>query len=68
VRNARTVPAKIVLVEIATGREEPWKETAPPDPTGVVGLFGFRILRDGSAYAYSYGRLLSDLYVADGIR
>ncbi len=67
-RNNRAVPSKIDRVEIATGHGDQWKELSPPDATGIVGLFGFQILPDGSAYAYSYGRVLSDLYVADGLR
>jgi Tol biopolymer transport system component len=67
-RNNRSVPAKIDLVEVVTGRAEKWKELAPSDATGVAGLFGFRISPDGRSYAYSYGRGLSDLYVVEGLR
>ena len=68
VRGGRELPTHIVLVEMATGREEPWRDIMPADPTGIVGLFGIRISPDGRSYAYSYGRTLSDLYVVDGVR
>ncbi len=67
-RGGGTLPAHIVLVEMATGHEEPWKDIVPADPTGVVGLFGIRVSPDGGSYAYSYGRTLSSLYVVDGVR
>ena len=67
-REGRVMPVRVAIVEIATGREEAWKEISPADRTGVVGGFGLRVVPDGSAWAYSYGRVLSDLFVADGLR
>jgi hypothetical protein len=67
-RGNRTVPQRVVLLDLKTGREEPWKEVAPPDRTGVAGLFGLRIRPDSGAYAYSYARVLSDLFVASGLK
>jgi hypothetical protein len=67
-REGRVIPVKVVLVETSTGREETWKEISPLDRTGVVGSFGLRVVADGSAWAYSYGRVLSDLFVAEGVR
>jgi Tol biopolymer transport system component len=67
-RGSRKVPLKVVLVEMKTGREEPWKDLAPPDRTGVSGLFGTRVRPESGAYAYSYGRGLSDLFVAGGLK
>jgi len=63
-----TVPAEITRVDIATGRRELWKEIAPPDPAGVQSIPGIRFSADGKSYAYSIGRLLSDLYVVDGLK
>jgi len=43
-------------------------EIAPADPTGIVALFGLRIARDGRSFAHSYGRVLSDLFVVEGLK
>ena len=68
VRRGTDLPARIVLVDIATGHEEKWKDLAPADMTGIVGVYGARITPDGRGYAISYARVLSDLYVVDGLR
>ncbi len=63
-----TIPVQITRVDIATGRRELWKEIAPADPAGVLSIPGIRFSADGKSYAYSIGRLLSDLYVVDGLK
>ena len=63
-----SIPVEITRVDLATGRREPWKEISPPDPAGVVSVPGMRFSADGKAYAYSVGRMLSDLYVVDGLK
>ena len=68
VRRGNGLPARIVLVDIATGREEKWKDLVPADVTGIVGVYGIRITPDGRGYAISYARVLSDLYVVEGVR
>jgi hypothetical protein len=40
----------------------------PSDRAGVDSITEFAITRDGSAYFYGYTRLLSQLYVARGLR
>jgi eukaryotic-like serine/threonine-protein kinase len=67
-RRGRGIPARIVQFDLSTGKEEPRMEIAPVDPTGIVALLGVRIARDGRSYAYSYGRVLSDLYVVEGLK
>ena len=68
VRRGADLPAHIVLVDIATGREEKWKDLVPADTTGIVGVYGIRITPDGRGYAISYARVLSDLYVVEGVK
>jgi Tol biopolymer transport system component len=68
VRRGGDLPAHIVLVDFATGREEKWKDLVPADTTGIVGLYGIRITPDGRGYAISYARELSDLYVVEGVK
>ena len=63
-----SIPVEITRVDIATGHREPWKEISPPDPAGVVSVPNIKFSADGKAYAYSVGRMLSDLYVVDGLK
>ena len=62
------LPARIELLDVATGERRPWKELKPPDPTGVLTIGPVVMTADGSAYVYSYRRLLDDLYLAEGLR
>jgi hypothetical protein len=55
-------------VHIDGGKREPWKMLSPRDASGIVLLFQARIALGGDAYAYSCYRILSDLYVAEGLR
>ena len=61
-------PAQIDRIELATGRREPWKTLRPADGAGVVTVTPVLISADGRRYAYGYRRVLSDLYVVDGVR
>jgi hypothetical protein len=50
------------------GHRQLWKRLSPPDSSGVYSIAEFKITRDGRAYFYSYKRVLSQLYAADGLR
>ena len=57
----------ITRVDVATGRrEELWRLLADP-PAGLLGVFPVLVTPDGRGYVYSYRRLLSTLYVAEGL-
>ena len=62
------IPARIVRVDTATGRRTLWKELKPQDETGVVTLSSVVMTPDERAYAFSYMRVLSELYVVDGVK
>jgi len=64
----REVPSHVIRVDLATGRRQPWKQIMPPDPAGVADIPNVLFSADGKAYVYSVGRLLSDLYVVDGLK
>ena len=64
----RAVPVQITRINLETGKREPWKEIVPADPGGVIGIPSVRFSADGKSYAYSIGRMLSDLYVVDGLK
>ena len=63
-------PFRVLRVEMATGRREPWLDTSPPDPAGVSRLdsSGAALTPDGRYYAYAYLRTLSDLFLVEGLR
>jgi Tol biopolymer transport system component len=61
------IPRKIDRVDLATGQRKPWKEISPADPAGVQTIVSMRFSADGKSYAYSTLRVLSDLYVVEGL-
>ena len=62
------LPAKVYSLEIATGHRSLWKQLMPPDPAGVEYVGPVLPAPDGKAYAYGYRRLLSDLYLVEGLK
>jgi Tol biopolymer transport system component len=63
-----SIPVKVTRVDIASGRREPFKEIMPADPAGVQSIPTMRFSADGKSYAYSVGRILSDLFIVDGLK
>jgi len=61
-------PLSIFRMDVATGRREVWKELTPPDPAGISNVAPPAIAADGKTYAYSYNRILSDLFLADDVK
>jgi len=51
-----------------TGTRRLWKSLIPPDAAGVYSIVEFRITPRGDAYAYSYTRLVSQLYLVRGLK
>jgi hypothetical protein len=66
--HTRSVPAQIFRVDPASGKHELWKEIAPADPAGVRSIVDINLSADGKSYAYSVHRILSDLFVVDGLK
>ena len=62
------VPAKVARVDVETGRREAWKELIPADPSGVERISNVLVTPDGKGYAYCFTRLLSDLFVVEGLK
>jgi Tol biopolymer transport system component len=62
------LPAKVYRLEIATGNRVLWKELTPPDPAGVEFVGPVLPTPDGKSYVYGYRRLLSDLYLVEGLQ
>ncbi len=62
------LPVSIHRLEIASGRRALWKRIAPSDLAGVHSIAEFYVTPEGHAYFYSFERILSQLYVARGLR
>jgi hypothetical protein len=62
------VPTDIFRLDITTGQRSRWRRLAPPDPAGVYPVNMLAITPTGDAYFYNYRRVLSELYVARGLR
>ncbi|HSF14244.1 MAG TPA: protein kinase [Vicinamibacteria bacterium] len=58
----------IFRLDVGTGERALWKELAPRDPSGVTGIAWICLTPDGKSYAYTYGRVLSDLYLVENAR
>ena len=67
-RDKSDLPMRIFRVDLATGRREPWKELAPEDRAGAFQMYGAVLTPDGESYAYGCSRLISDLFVVDGLQ
>jgi len=58
--------AEVSRLRIQTGELQPWKRLTPADATGVNSITGLAIADDEKSYVYSYRRVLSELYLAQG--
>ncbi len=62
------LPAKVYRLEVASGNRTLWKQLMPPDPAGVEFVGPVLPTPDGKSYVYGYRRLLSDLYLVEGLQ
>jgi dipeptidyl aminopeptidase/acylaminoacyl peptidase len=63
----RELPGRVFRVEVATGARELWRTLLPADPAGVRVIGNIHVTPDGASYAYTYNRLLSELYLVTGL-
>jgi hypothetical protein len=61
------LPARVHRVTLATGQRELWRELTAADPAGVYKIAPVTITPDGGAYAYTAMRVLSELYLTEGV-
>ena len=66
VTRSSEVPARIYRVDIETGKRQVWRTLMPAETAGITTLSPVQITPDGSSYAYTYMRALSDLYLVAG--
>ncbi|HXP16881.1 MAG TPA: protein kinase [Terriglobales bacterium] len=62
------LPAKVVQVDLATGRRKPWKDLEPADSAGIDTISGIMMTPDAKGYVYGYVRTLCDLYLVEGLK
>jgi eukaryotic-like serine/threonine-protein kinase len=62
------MPAQVYKINLTTGTRELWKQFMPIDPAGVYKIAPICMTHDAGAYAYDAQRIVSDLYVAEGLR
>ena len=68
VATVAAVPVRIYRTDVSTGRRQFVSKLAPSDLAGLWGFLTVHITPDGKSYVYSDYRILSDLYVASGLR
>jgi Tol biopolymer transport system component/predicted Ser/Thr protein kinase len=62
------MPAQVYRLELATGQKKLWKRLMPSDPAGVNIVLPILVTPDGKSYVYGYRRILSSLYLVEGLK
>jgi len=62
------LPGRVFRLDLETGKRELWRELVPLDAAGIDLLSPPALTPDGKAYVYSYNRILSDLFLVDGVK
>jgi len=65
--DAETV-SRVFRVDPVTGKMQYWKTFGEGLPTGSIGAGAPQFSKDGTAYAYTYGQVLSEAYVVRGLK
>jgi Tol biopolymer transport system component len=64
---AKSAPTQFVRLDLASGRRTPWLNVAPTDSAGLRFSIA-SITPNGKFWCLSVSKLLTDLYVVDGLR
>jgi len=62
-----SVVVNLFRLNPVTGQRQFWRRLMPSDPAGVRLIEDIYIAPDAQAYGYSYYRLLSEVYIAEGL-
>jgi hypothetical protein len=57
----------IERLDLATAELTPWRRLSPSNPLGVIYLSQPIVAADGSRFAYSFLRIVSNLYLVEGL-
>lgn len=63
VAQPRGIRVPVIRVDLQSGERSVLREITPSDPSGVAGGINILITPDGKYYAFTYRRVLSDLYL-----
>jgi Tol biopolymer transport system component len=64
-----TIPARLIRVDLGTGRREVLKELGPQELSGIIEIASVSVTPDLASYAYGYGKAAtSDLYLIEGLK
>ena len=61
-------PVRVYRLDLATGERHLLREISFSNPDGIYALSNLLLTPDGSSYVYSYGRMLSTLYLVEGLK
>jgi serine/threonine protein kinase/Tol biopolymer transport system component len=62
------LPARVNRLDIQTGQHTLWKQLMPSDPAGVETIGPILMTPDASTCVFGYHRMLSDLYLVEGLK
>jgi Tol biopolymer transport system component len=61
-------PIRVFRLDLATGERRLLREISFADPAGVYTTTSLLLTPDGRSYVYNYGRMLSTLYLVEGLK
>jgi hypothetical protein len=64
----KIAPVKIYRLNIENGQRQLFKEINPSDETGLCDMTNIFFSPNGKAYVYGYTRLLSEIYLVNGLK
>ena len=62
------LPARVNKLDLQTGQRTLWKQLMPSDPAGVETIGPILMTPDASTCVFGYHRMLSDLYLVEGLK
>ena len=62
------LPARVDRLDLQTGQRSLWKQLMPSDPAGVETIGPILMTPDASTCVFGYHRMLSDLYLVEGLK
>jgi DNA-binding winged helix-turn-helix (wHTH) protein/Tol biopolymer transport system component len=66
--SGKVAPVKVFRLNIENGQRQLFKELNPSDETGLCDLTMVLFSANGKAYVYGYTRLLSEIYLVNGLK
>jgi hypothetical protein len=55
-------------VNTRTGKRDVWKTIQPADPVGIDSIVRILVTPDGQSYCHDYVRILSELFIVEGLK